>query len=269
MSERPLYGEKMNTYEAIFVRKSVRNYLMEPLDPEVLKEIQDYYRGIRSIFAGIETELEIIENLEHPRKYGLFGMKAPYYLAIYSEKKDRDMMNAGYIMEQISLYLYSRGIGSCFFGSAVIPKNKKTKNGKVLMMLMAVGKARSSCYREPGEGKRMAFSQICAFKEQPREWANQLLEAARWAPSSFNNQPWRFLVRDNRIHIFAAEGKNHSGKYLEFNFGVMFSHLLTAADELWQEIDLIRLEDISQKSFKNSEYVLSVIPSTRTMPAKR
>lgn len=241
---------------------------MEGIPSEILDDIMNYYIGIRSIFAGIETEVSILDNLAHHRRYGLWGIKAPYYLAIYSEEKDRAMMNAGYIMEQISLYLSTRGIGSCFFGSAVVPRTLREKNGKQLMILMAFGKAKDSCYRERGEAKRLPLDRICAGKEQPRQWALQLLEAARMAPSSFNSQPWRFLIRDNRIHVFAVEGGSHKGKYREFNFGVMFSHLLTAAEELWQDVDLIRLEDISQKNFKNSEYVLSVIPSIRKPSGK-
>ena len=35
-----------------------------------------------------------------------------------------------------------------------------------------------------------------AFQSTPiqKETVQRLLEAARWAPSSFNEQPWRFMV---------------------------------------------------------------------------
>ena len=36
----------MNLYEAIFVRKSIRNYEMEPISPQLLKEICDYHKEI-------------------------------------------------------------------------------------------------------------------------------------------------------------------------------------------------------------------------------
>lgn len=238
---------------------------MDPVAPELLEGLKAYYAGIRSIFAGIETEISIIENLEHPRKFGIWGIKAPYYLAIYSEKKDRYGMNAGYIMEQISLYLLEQGIGSCFFGSAVVPRPLRTKGGKEMVIMMAFGMAKNSCTRNSSEAKRLEFRRICSCKEPTRQWVHQLLEAARMAPSSFNSQPWRFLVREDRIHVFAGDGgAGKAGKYLDFNFGVMFSHLMTAADEFWMDIDLIRLEDISQKNFKNSNYILSVIPSKKT-----
>lgn len=252
----------MNVYEAIFVKKSVRSYRMKPIAPEVIEELQSYYSGIRSIFAGIETEIRIIENLDHSCHFGIWGIKAPYYLAFYSQERDGDMMNAGYLMEQISLFLCCRGIGSCFFGSAAVPKRLREKNGRKLMMIMAFGHAKNSCTREStAKARRLELGQLCAYKEDPQPWVYQLLEAARMAPSSFNSQPWRFLIRDNRIHVFSlGAAAKKAGRFHDFNFGAMFSHLLTAADEFWQDVDLIRLEDISQKQFKNSEYVLSVIP---------
>ena len=37
------------------------------------------------------------------------------------------------------------------------------------------------------------------------------------------------------------------------------NQILIAAEELWLDVDLIRLEDISQKEFKKSQYVLSAV----------
>ena len=44
---------------------------------------------------------------------------------------------------------------------------------------------------------------IRRFADQPisREDLTRLLEAARWAPSNHNRQPWRFLVLDDRERI--------------------------------------------------------------------
>ena len=111
----------------------------------------------------------------------------------------------------------------------------------------------------------MSLQELCGYKEVPRQWVKQLLEAARLAPSSMNSQPWRFVVYDNRIHVFS---KKHNityfgmGKYDEFNLGVMFSHLMIVAEELWLDLDLIRLEDISHKNFSNCDYVMSAVLRT-------
>ena len=106
----------------------------------------------------------------------------------------------------------------------------------------------------------LPLEDLCVFKEVPRQWMTQMLEAARLSPSSMNSQPWRFVVYDNRIHIFS---KKHSveklRKWDEVNFGIMFANMMVAAEELWLDVDLIRLGDISQKNFSNNQYVLSAI----------
>ena len=113
----------MNLFEAIFVRKSVRSYTNEGISPKVLEDILKQFDEINGLFGGVETELAIFDNRQNDYKMlSLLGIKAPYYLVLYSEEKDRAMMNAGYLMEQLSLYMYTRGSGSCFIGNPIIKK---------------------------------------------------------------------------------------------------------------------------------------------------
>ena len=75
-----------------------------------------------------------------------------------------------------------------------------------------------------------------------------------------NSQPWRFVVYDNRIHIFSVKKIYEKYNRLdEINFGILFANMMTAAEELWLDVDLIRLDNISQKTFPNTEYILSAI----------
>ena len=254
----------MNLYEAIFLRKSVHSYEMEPVSSELIQEIRDFYSQIEGLNPGIRTEISIIDNTRGQNKLmHLLGVKAPYYLAFYSEDKDLAQMNAGYIMEQIALSLCTKGLGSCFLGN-VKPRIGNANRGPMKFMIMlAFGKSRGSYTRKAPEARRIDLKDLCVYKEIPRQWIKQLLEAARLAPSSFNSQPWRFVVYDNRIHVFAKRhAMDRMGKFEEMNFGVMFSHFMVVAEELWLDVDLIRLEDISHKNFPNNQYVLSVILRT-------
>lgn len=251
----------MDLYEAIFVRKSVRNYVNEPLPVKVLEGIIEQFDHITSLFGGIETELTIIDNTKGQHNFlGMLGVKAPYYLMIYSEEKDRAMMNAGYLMEQLSLYMYTQGIGNCFLGVPVLKKIYRVRGEKKLMSVLAFGIAKGSCHRKHLDAKRLELNELCVFKEAPRQWMKQLLEAARMAPSALNSQPWRFVVFDNRIHVFSKKhAVDRLGKWDELNFGIMFSNIQVVAEECWLDIDLIRLDELSQKNFPNNQYVLSVI----------
>ncbi len=255
----------MNLYEAIFSRKSVRKFRMEAVEEDLLAEIGAFYSETPALYPGIETEIGIINNTDgkHPVS-GLFKVSAPYYLSIYSEKRDRSLMNAGYLGEQLALFLMTRGLGSCFLGSAHLKKEEMTRGGKELVILLAFGKPAGSLTRRVSEAKREPMSRLCVYKDEPRSWMQDVLEAARLAPSALNTQPWRFVVTENRIHIFS---KNRSvetlKKWDEFNFGVMFAHIMIVSEEKWLDLDLIRLENISQKNFRSNQYVLSAVMKNR------
>lgn len=251
----------MNLYEAIFARKSVRNYINEALTPKMLEDILEQFGEIKGLFGAIETELAIFDNRNNDYKMlGLLGLHAPYYLVLYSEDKDRAMMNAGYLMQQMSLYLCTRGLGSCFIGNPVLKKKYQTRGNKKMVAVLAFGKAKGSCIRKQAEAKRLPLNELCVFKETPRQWIKQLLEAARMAPSSRNSQPWRFVVFDNRIHMFSKkQASDRMDRWNELNFGIMFANMMVVAEEIWLDVDLIRLDEISQKNFPNNQYVLSAV----------
>ena len=251
----------MNLYEAIYLRRSVREFRMEPISDDILKKVREFYLRIEPLFPGIGTEIGITENPEGNRVLkGFFGVTAPYYLSIYSEERDKAEMNAGFIMEQISLFMLTLGLGSCFLGGTSIKKMPKSRGDKSFVILMAFGLPKERLTRRSAEARRLPIKDLCIFKNPPKRWMTEVLEAARLAPSALNRQPWRFVVLGNRIHIFMKKYTIDRPRPLdEFNFGIMFSHICIASEELWLDVDLIRLEDISQKSFRTNQYVLSAV----------
>ena len=258
----------MTLYEAVYTRKSIRNFRKDKVETSILEGMIQFYHEMEPLFPGIETSIELIDTQgskkAKSRLGGIINVAAPYYLVIYTEDKERADMNAGYIMQQISLYLFSKGVGSCFQGMGHL-KGEMPKEGMRCVILMAIGYPKVDMVRNQEDAKRESMEDLCAVKEPPRRFVKEFLEVARLAPSAFNSQPWRFVVYDNRIHVFS---KKHNityfgmGKYDEFNLGVMFSHLMIVAEELWLDLDLIRLEDISHKNFSNCDYVMSAVLRT-------
>ena len=109
----------MNLYEAIFVRKSVSSYTMDALNTQIFEGIRTYYEEIRDLFGGIATELEVLDNRQGQYKRLYFcGEGAVLSGTVFGGKRTEAQMNAGYLMEQLVLYLCSKGIGTCFVGSA-------------------------------------------------------------------------------------------------------------------------------------------------------
>ncbi|MCI7814609.1 MAG: nitroreductase family protein [Lachnospiraceae bacterium] len=252
----------MNLYESIYVRKSVRHFKMETINQEVIEKLKNFIAQIDSLFPEIKTKVEILDNINKKEKLkGMLVPSAPYYLVIYSEEKEKYDLNAGYIMEQISLYMTSKGIGSCFLGMAKSPKQTE-ENELHFVIGMAFGMPKGEAIRHDYEAKRLSLEELCVFKETPKTWVKEILEAARLAPSSFNSQPWRFVVYENRIHVFskkAPSSKKNHGKYNEFNFGVMLANISIAAEEIWVDLDLIKLNNITHKTIPNNQYVISIL----------
>lgn len=254
-------GDIMNNYEAIFARKSVRKYNMKSLTPEVLQQIENYCQDVPYLFGDMEAEFRILPYSDHVvSAVSPFTVKAPYYLVIYMKPQARACMTAGYILQQISLYLVTMGLGSCFIGGHILKKKYQSLGEKEQILILAFGEAKEEVTRKPVDAKRRSLEELCVYKEVPRQWMKQLLEAARMAPSSMNSQPWRFVVYDNRIHIFSVKKIYEKHNRLdEINFGILFANMMTVAEELWLDVDLIRLDNISQKTFPNTEYILSAI----------
>lgn len=251
----------MNTFDAIFSRRAIRHYEDEKLDWEVIADILQYADNLPMLMEGIAVEYKLVSNIEAKQGFhGPFNVKAPYYLCLSSEEKDDYLLNAGYLMQQISLYIVSKGLGTCFMIAHPGSGLKATMKYKYVVAL-AFGKTTAPLYRNSSEAKRLPESELIVYKESVTPDIKQVLAAARLAPSGFNNQPWRFVVYKNRIHIFSKKNPFFA-KALDYNkmidMGIMMANFLLAAEELWVEVSLSKSENLQNKQLQNNEYVCTV-----------
>ncbi|SCZ81781.1 nitroreductase family protein [Acidaminobacter hydrogenoformans] len=172
-------------YDTIFKRKSVRKYDMNPLSETILNEVK----------AFANSALPLVPELKYTYTYlsagdikNLLPIKAPHYLCLYSETKDHYLMNAGYLLQQIDLFLSERGLGSCWLGMA--KPNKQVvaqQDGLEFVIMLAFGMPAEPVHRTSvGEFKRKPVEAITRMGGEVPE----LLEAVRLAPSASNSQPW-------------------------------------------------------------------------------
>lgn len=90
----------MTLYEAIFRRKSIRKYRDTEIDPKLLEKIEQYGEDAVGIRPEIRTKWKILKGSDK-RLAGLFLVKAPYYVVLYSEICEDYRKNAGCLMEQL------------------------------------------------------------------------------------------------------------------------------------------------------------------------
>lgn len=125
---------------------------------------------------------------------------------------------------------------------------------------------------------------IFSNKEIEAEQIDTLLEAAKWAPSSYNEQPWRFvigwkndlvyetilssLMEANRIwakeapvlilvlskNIFSRNGKTN--RFADYDTGMAIGNLLTQATEL--DIFAHQMGGYNSEALRNSLNISSV-----------
>ena len=71
----------------------------------------------------------------------------------------------------------------------------------------------------------------------------------------------RFIVYSDRIYVFAKKSRfplNASEAMKDFSIGIMLSHIMLAAEELWMELQTVTEEQFAAKVYKNGDYVATL-----------
>ena len=250
----------MNLYEALNYRHSVRKYLKKEVPESLRNQILAFVEKTSRLNEGISVEAILLKNGE--KGASILGAKpdAPWFLLLYSEEEEGCERNAGYILEQVSLYMTVKGLGSCILGAVKPPE--KRRDGRRFMAMLAFGYPDGHLTREAAFARRLPLNKLCVFREEPGEQMKIILKAARLAPSALNLQPWRFVVYSGRIYVFALNGlleKTVGHKMRELSIGCMLSHIMLAADELWMQMETRTEDSLQTKVFGSSEYVATLI----------
>lgn len=253
----------MTDYEAVFNRCSVRRYRMELIPADFFKKLNRFLESLVPLYPNIDWKFELFNAMDNEGSTkGAFRVKAPYYLVCYTADNENAWKQAGYLTEQVVLYLTAHGIGTCYQGGArAVLDHEPEKMGQ--RIVVAFGYAEERLYRESENAKRLNVSDLCIFKEAPTAEEGMLLAAARLAPSSMNGQPWRFVVYRNRIHVFARANLLSrlapTREMRDIDMGIVLYHLSLSAEELWLDVSLTYLEQLAGRSVKGNSYVMSLI----------
>jgi nitroreductase len=142
-------------------------------------------------------------------------------------------MNAGFILQQIDLYLSANDLGSRWLGMAKPSKQvPELKNGLEFVIMIAFGKALVPVHRTSiSEFKRKSISSISTVAD-----TGGLLESARLAPSASNTQSWFFsgsadniTVSREKLNIVKAP---IYGKMNQIDIGIALAHIWLTCEHL-------------------------------------
>ena len=224
----------MNLEKQIYIRKSCRNYLDEEIDMDLIHE---FMKSIKLLNGGVSYRYDIL-TIDEVNNLARFS--APYYLAIYTDKKENHV-DMGFIFQQLCLYLQSIDIGNCWVGLA----SPKKKNSDFVISI-AFGKS-DDFTRTRDKFKRKSLSKISDVEDER-------LIPAQLAPSSINSQPWYFTHNDDgsynvyRVNRGILRNK-FMGKWNKVDIGIALAHLYVSNEETFE----FYIEE-SPKELKNYFY---------------
>lgn len=209
----------MKLEEQIYLRKSCRKYLDEPVNLDLIDE---FMSNVKPLNEDIKYRYEFLKQNEVSSK---MHFKAPYYLAIYSEIKENYMVNAGFIFQQLCLYLQSQGIGSCWLGLGS-PKKKDSE----FVILISFGKS-DDMTRILDEFKRNNLSKIS-------DEVDESLIPAQLAPSAMNSQPWYFKHAVDGFDVYQVKQNIIKRQLLKrwnpIDMGIAISHMYIANENTFE-----------------------------------
>lgn len=184
---------KKEYYEAVFKRKSFHLFNgtgLEKITDGELRGIEAAYEGFERLYPEIKTAMRIV-----PAAKVSFKRDAEYCLLIYSEKKENYLMNAGYIGQQLDLYLVKNNIGSLWFG--IGKPDEPTFDGLDYVIMIAVRKVsdQTKYRKDMFKAKRKALDEV---------WQGDdlgIADICRFAPSACNSQPWHVQSSDGVLTV--------------------------------------------------------------------
>lgn len=178
-------------YELIFKRKSMRKF--DPalsVNTDELRIIEQKAASLAPLDTGLRKVIRLVDRRQTTCKWG------EYCLLYYGGNTERDRLNAGYMLEQMDLFLASMDIGVCWYGLS--RPDVKTWDGLSYVIMLTFGKSRPGDFR----------NDMLKASRQPREavWQGEfdenVITPAIHAPSACNMQPWRVRSEDHVLHVY-------------------------------------------------------------------
>ena len=227
----------MNLKEQIFVRMSCRDYSDDEIDMDL---IHDFMSGVRALDDSLNYDYEILNASEVNIRT---RWSAPYYLIINCEKGEFYLENAGFVFQQLSLYLQGLAIGSCWVGMA---SPKKKSEGFVITM--AFGKSENMT-RDLNGFKRKSLLEI-SDREDER------LIPAQLAPSAINSQPWYFRHTEEGFDVYQQKQniikRQVLKKWNPIDIGIALAHIYVSNEKTFEFYKKASFEEIKGFTYTGS-----------------
>jgi uncharacterized protein YfkK (UPF0435 family) len=217
--------------------------------------MKSFILEIKPLYPDIKTEIKILTPNDG---ISVSMSKASYHVAIYSEEKEGYQENAGFILQQLDLWLSANGLGSCWRGGPQLKSAILKLSSLKYVILLSIGYPAEPLYRTSlNEFERKHTEEIWHVNG-----LDELAEPVRLAPSGMNHQPWLFEgLGNDQIQVFCKKRKILSNKILysmdRIGIGIAICHLWLACEMINKKMEIIE-KVVSKNDWKDltSIYVL-------------
>lgn len=178
----------MSLYQSIFRRKSCRKYDMTALEPAFFEEMNRAIEGFDQLYGDAPLTYRLSTKVK-----GQYHVAAPHYLVISGSGKAGEQANAGFVFEQLCLWLDQKEIGCVWLGASKDASGGKESDD---LIILALGKTTEPVHREAAGFKRKEIATITNAPE------DACMQAVHVAPSGMNVQPWYFEKQADRVLVY-------------------------------------------------------------------
>ena len=242
--------------QTIHQRKSTRKFTNNPV--EILNNGNDLIQtfNLVPLIDSIKVKVKVLSKNE------VKNDRTDYCVAFYTEEKPFHLENIGFIGQQLDLVLQSQGLGTCWWGMKKPNKNFKNVDGLNCIITMTAGYPLKNDERKYPDGfLRKAVKDILINCDVPQPLDN-LIEAARIAPSAVNQQPWLIEKIGNKYNFNLRKPNNLIEKMISdmrvMDIGIAMAHMYVQAKANNLNVSF----SFEDTSVNKSKFIGSVIVST-------
>jgi hypothetical protein len=253
--------DNSNLYRSILNRRSIRRYDRTALDTATIDQVQQIIDSVEPLVHENQFDVRYHDGMLIDKDFiasmGAYGyiVTPPHALAPYISGNQYPLIDLGYRVEQIVVRLTCLDIGTCYIGTLYREEaNRERLNlptdsrcGALLVFgypaSSTTGRALNSLMRSVPRGNtrlpmnHLFFQESFDHPTDPPTDLSPILTAARFSPSAVNAQPWRFLWRDGKLHLFVNRynpkyGRGPGQAYRFYDGGICMANIKLALNAL-------------------------------------
>ena len=271
----------MELYDAIFYRKTIKRYSSKIIKKTLLEEIKKICENITYLNNDLNIKAHLIErgHLIHFLIGKEFGVKAPHYILITSNKGEDYLQNVGFAMENLVLELTCLGVGTTWLKCQLkrvdveefvqldeinseydededMDIDESTLEHPISLLAIGYPDEYESLFRKSKRSyDRKKIKEIC--KEFNPKW-NDIFDGVRVSPSIMNKQPWLFKEKEYGFDLY--ESVPHKRLKIEdenkISMGAALRHFDICCKEKNLQVEYIKK---NIKDRRKKEYFISII----------